>query len=156
MRVLLSGGGTGGHVYPAIAIANKIKEENPDAEILFVGTEKGIESEIVPKYGYEIKTVTVQGFRRKIDLENVKRVFRLFKGLEQSRKIIKKFKPDIVIGTGGYVSGPVLFNASLQKVPTIVHEQNSFPGVTNKILSKVVTKVLTTFEDSHQDFQKKV
>ncbi len=154
MRVLLSGGGTGGHVYPAIAIANKIKEENPDAEILFVGTEKGIESEIVPKYGYEIKTVTVQGFRRKIDLENVKRVFRLFKGLEQSRKIIKKFKPDIVIGTGGYVSGPVLFNASLQKVPTIVHEQNSFPGVTNKILSKVVTKVLTTFEDSHQRFPK--
>ena len=98
MKVLLSGGGTGGHVYPAIAIANKIKEENPDAEILFVGTEKGIESEIVPKYGYELKTVTVQGFKRKIDLDNVKRVFKLFKGLEQSRKVVKKFKPDIVIG----------------------------------------------------------
>ncbi len=154
MKVLLSGGGTGGHVYPAIAIANKIKEENPDAEILFVGTEAGIESEIVPKYGYEIKHVTVQGFRRKIDLENVKRVFKLFKGLEESRKIVRKFKPDVVIGTGGYVSGPVLFNASLQKVPTIVHEQNSFPGVTNKILSKVVTKILTTFEDSHQRFPK--
>ena len=82
MKVLLSGGGTGGHVYPAIAIANKIKEENPDAEILFVGTEKGIESEIVPKYGYELKTVTVQGFKRKIDLDNVKRVVKLFKGLE--------------------------------------------------------------------------
>lgn len=152
MKVMFSGGGTGGHVYPAIAIANKIKEENPDAEIIFVGTANGIESEIVPKYGYDIKTVTVQGFRRKIDLENVKRVFKLFKGLEESRKVIKKFKPDVVIGTGGYVSGPVLFNASLQKVPTIVHEQNSFPGVTNKILSKVVTKVLTTFEDSHQRF----
>ena len=140
MKVLLSGGGTGGHVYPAIAIANKIKEENPDAEILFVGTEKGIESEIVPKYGYELKTVTVQGFKRKIDLDNVKRVFKLFKGLEQSRKVVKKFKPDIVIGTGGYVSGPVLFNAAMSKVPTVVHEQNSFPGVTNKILAKIVAR----------------
>ncbi len=152
MKVLLSGGGTGGHVYPAIAIANKIKEENPDCEILFVGTEKGIESEIVPKYGYELKTVTVQGFRRKIDFENVKRVFKLCKGLEQSRRIVKKFKPDIVIGTGGYVSGPVLFNSALNKTVTIVHEQNSFPGVTNKILSKMVTRVLTSFEDSHVRF----
>lgn len=152
MKVLLSGGGTGGHVYPAIAIANKIKEENPEAEIIFVGTEKGIESEIVPKYGYELKTVTVQGFKRKIDFDNVKRVFKLFKGLEQSRKIVKKFKPDVVIGTGGYVSGPVLFNSAMNKVPTIVHEQNSFPGVTNKILSKMVTKVLTSFEDSHVRF----
>ena len=152
MRVLISGGGTGGHVYPAIAIANKIKEENPDVEILFVGTKAGIESEIVPKYGYNLATVTVQGFRRKIDLENVKRVFKLFKGLEESRKVVKKFKPDVVIGTGGYVSGPVLFNSSLNKIPTIIHEQNSFPGVTNKILSKMVTKVLTSFEDSHKRF----
>ena len=152
MRVLLSGGGTGGHVYPAIAIANRIKEEHPDAEIVFVGTAKGIESEIVPKYGYELKTVTVQGFKRKIDFDNVKRVFKLFKGLEQSRKVVKQFKPDIVIGTGGYVSGPVLFNASMNKVPTVIHEQNSFPGVTNKILAKMVTRVLTSFEDSHQRF----
>lgn len=152
MKVLLSGGGTGGHVYPAIAIANKIKEENPDAEIVFVGTEKGIESEIVPKYGYELRTVTVQGFKRKIDFDNVKRVFKLFKGLEQSRRIVKKLKPDVVIGTGGYVSGPVLFNASMGKVPAIIHEQNSFPGVTNKILAKMVTKVLTSFEDSHVRF----
>jgi len=152
MRVLLSGGGTGGHVYPAIAIANRIKEEYPDAEIIFVGTAKGIESEIVPKYGYELKTVTVQGFKRKIDFDNVKRVFKLFKGLEESRRVVKKFKPDVVIGTGGYVSGPVLFNAAMSKIPTVVHEQNSFPGVTNKILSKVVTRVLTSFEDSHVRF----
>lgn len=152
MKVLLSGGGTGGHVYPAIAIANRIKEDYPDAEILFVGTAKGIESEIVPKYGYNIETVTVQGFKRKIDLDNVKRVFKLFKGLEQSRKVVKRFKPDIVIGTGGYVSGPVLFNASMSKIPTLIHEQNSFPGVTNKILSKMVTRVLTSFEDSHKRF----
>lgn len=152
MKVLLSGGGTGGHVYPAIAIANRIKEEHPDAEIVFVGTATGIESEIVPKYGYKLETVTVQGFKRKIDIDNVKRVFKLFKGLEQSRKVVKKFKPDVVIGTGGYVSGPVLFNASMSKFPTVVHEQNSFPGVTNKILSKVVTRVLTSFEDSHERF----
>lgn len=152
MRVLISGGGTGGHVYPAIAIANKIKEENPDAEILFVGTKNGIEAEIVPKYGYKLATVTVQGFKRKIDLDNVKRVFKLVKGLEESRKVVKKFKPDVVIGTGGYVSGPVLFNSSINKFPTIIHEQNSFPGVTNKILSKMVTKVLTSFEDSHKRF----
>ncbi|RDY24941.1 undecaprenyldiphospho-muramoylpentapeptide beta-N-acetylglucosaminyltransferase [Romboutsia maritimum] len=152
MKVLLSGGGTGGHVYPAIAIANRIKEEYPDAEILFVGTQKGIESEIVPKYGYKLKTVTVQGFKRKIDFDNVKRVFKLFKGLEQSRKVVKKFKPDVVIGTGGYVSGPVLFNSAMRKVPTVIHEQNSFPGVTNKILAKMVTRVLTSFEDSHKRF----
>ena len=152
MKELLAGGGTGGHVYPAIAIANKIKEHNPDCEILFVGTKNGIESEIVPKAGFELKTVTVQGFKRKIDLDNIKRVFKLCKGLEQSRRIVKKYKPDIVIGTGGYVSGPVLFNAAMNKRVTIVHEQNSFPGVTNKILSKVATKVLTSFEDSHKRF----
>ena len=152
MKILLAGGGTGGHVYPAIAIANKIKEHNPDCEILFVGTKNGIESEIVPKAGFELKTVTVQGFKRKIDLDNIKRVFKLCKGLEQSRRIVKKYKPDIVIGTGGYVSGPVLFNAAMNKRVTIVHEQNSFPGVTNKILSKVATKVLTSFEDSHKRF----
>ena len=155
MKVLLAGGGTGGHVYPAIAIANKIKEHNPDCEILFVGTKNGIESEIVPKAGFELKTVTVQGFKRKIDFDNVKRVFKLCKGLEQSRRIVKKYKPDIVIGTGGYVSGPVLFNAAMSKKVTIVHEQNSFPGVTNKILSKVATKVLTSFEDSHKRFPEK-
>lgn len=156
MKVLLSGGGTGGHVYPAIAIANKIKENHPEAEILFVGTANGIESEIVPKNGYEIKTITVQGFRRKIDLENIKRVIKLGKGLIQARKIVKKFNPDIVIGTGGYVSGPVLFCAASKKVVTVVHEQNSFPGITNKILSKRVTKVMTSFEDAEKRFSQNV
>ena len=155
MKVILSGGGTGGHVYPAIAIASKIKEHNPDAEILFVGTKSGIESEIVPKNGYRLETVTVQGFNRKIDFENIKRIFKLMKGLGQTRKIVKEFKPDVVIGTGGYVSGPVLFNASKMGIPAVVHEQNSFPGVTNKILSKSVSKVLTSFEDSHERFPEK-
>ncbi|MEJ8554964.1 undecaprenyldiphospho-muramoylpentapeptide beta-N-acetylglucosaminyltransferase [Tepidibacter sp. Z1-5] len=155
MKVLISGGGTGGHVYPAIAIANKLKEEIEDVEILFVGTKNGIESEIVPKAGYELKTITVQGFRRKISVDNLKRVIKLFKGLEQSRRIIKKFKPDIVIGTGGYVCGPVVLNASINKIPTIIHEQNAFPGVTNKILSKFVSKILISFEDAKKYFKDK-
>lgn len=155
MKVLLSGGGTGGHVYPAIAIANKIKEKHPEAEILFVGTSNGIESEIVPKNGYEIKTITVQGFKRKIDLDNVKRGVKLMKGLNDARKIVKEFNPDIVIGTGGYVSGPVLFCASGKDAITIVHEQNSFPGVTNKILSKKVDLVITCFEEAKNRFPEK-
>lgn len=155
MKVLFSGGGTGGHVYPAIAIANKIKQHHPDAEILFVGTAAGIESDIVPKSGYDIETITVQGFRRKIDFENVKRVVKLTKGLNDARRIVKKFDPDIVIGTGGYVSGPVLFCAANKKRVTVVHEQNSFPGVTNKILSTRVSKVITCFEDAASRFHEK-
>ncbi|SHH12346.1 undecaprenyldiphospho-muramoylpentapeptide beta-N-acetylglucosaminyltransferase [Tepidibacter thalassicus] len=153
MKVLISGGGTGGHVYPAIAIANKLKEEIKEVEILFVGTKNGIENEIVPKSGYELRTITVQGFRRKISIDNIKRVFKLLKGLEQSRRIIKNFKPDIVIGTGGYVCGPVVFNAAINKIPTVIHEQNAFPGITNKILSKVVDKILISFEDAKKYFK---
>ena len=155
MRILMSGGGTGGHVYPAVAIANEMKNRYPDAEILFVGTSNGIESEIVPKNGYEIKTITVQGFKRKIDFDNVKRGIKLIKGLNEARKIVKEFNPDVVVGTGGYVSGPVLFCASSGDAITLVHEQNSFPGVTNKILSKKVTKVITCFEDTKTRFSKK-
>lgn len=155
MKVLISGGGTGGHVYPAIAIANKLKDEIEEVEILFVGTKNGIESEIVPKAGYELKTITVQGFRRKISVDNLKRIVKLFKGLEQSRRIVKKFKPDIVIGTGGYVCGPVVLNASINKIPTIIHEQNAFPGITNKILSKFVSKILISFEDAKKYFKDK-
>ncbi|MBQ8999277.1 MAG: undecaprenyldiphospho-muramoylpentapeptide beta-N-acetylglucosaminyltransferase [Clostridium sp.] len=156
MRILLSGGGTGGHVYPAIAIANEMKKRYPNAEILFAGTSTGIESEIVPQNGYDIKTITVQGFKRKIDLDNVKRCAKLVKGLNDAKKIVKEFKPDVVIGTGGYVSGPVLLCASKNKdVVTVVHEQNAFPGVTNKILSKKVTRVITCFEDAKDKFPDK-
>ncbi len=152
MKVILSGGGTGGHVYPAIAIANKIKEKNPDAEILFVGTKEGIEAEIVPKYGYDIEYIKVKGFKRKIDFENVKRVIMFLKSLSSSKKIIKKFKPDLVIGTGGYVSGSVVLQASKMGIKSCIHEQNSFPGITNKMLSKNVDFVMTSFEDSHKRF----
>ncbi|OPJ56857.1 undecaprenyldiphospho-muramoylpentapeptide beta-N-acetylglucosaminyltransferase [Alkalithermobacter paradoxus] len=152
MRVLISGGGTGGHIYPAIAIANKLEEEIKDIEILFVGTEKGLESKVVPSAGYELKTITVEGFRRKITFDNVKRVLKLFKGLEDARKIVKQFKPDLVIGTGGYVCGPVVFNAAMRGIPTVIHEQNAFPGITNKILGKFVSKILISFEDARKYF----
>lgn len=152
MRIILSGGGTGGHVYPAIAIANKIKENYPEAEILFVGTKNGIESTIVPKYGYQIKFIEVKGFKRKIDFENVKRVFMFLKSLSDSKKIIQEFKPDLVIGTGGYVSGSVVLKASKMGIKSCIHEQNSFPGITNKMLSKNVDFVMTSFEDSHKRF----
>nr|WP_314277180.1 undecaprenyldiphospho-muramoylpentapeptide beta-N-acetylglucosaminyltransferase [uncultured Peptostreptococcus sp.] len=156
MRVILSGGGTGGHVYPAIAIANKIKEYHPDAEILFVGTKKGIEAEIVPKYGYNIKYIDVQGFRRKIDFDNIKRLIKFLKSLNDSKKIIKSFKPDLVIGTGGYVSGSIVLKASRMGIRSCIHEQNSFPGITNKMLSKSVDLVMTSFEDSHKRFPRQV
>ena len=155
MRIILSGGGTGGHVYPAIAIANKIKESNPEAEILFVGTKNGIESEIVPKYGYPMEYIEVKGFKRKIDFDNVKRLWMFIKSLRDSKKIIKKFKPDLVIGTGGYVSGSIVLKASQMKIKTCIHEQNSFPGITNKMLSKNVDLVMTSFEDSHKRFPDK-
>jgi UDP-N-acetylglucosamine--N-acetylmuramyl-(pentapeptide) pyrophosphoryl-undecaprenol N-acetylglucosamine transferase len=156
MKILLSGGGTGGHVYPAIAIANEMQKRYPDAEILFVGTANGIESEIVPKNGYKIKTITVQGFKRKIDLDNVKRCMKLCKGLNEASKIVKEFKPDVVIGTGGYVSGPILLKSSIgkNKAITIVHEQNSFPGITNKILSQKVNTIITCFDDAKERFPK--
>lgn len=153
MRVLISGGGTGGHIYPAIAIANKLKEEIKDIEILFVGTKQGLESEIVPKHGYNLKTITVQGFRRKLTFDNAKRILKLLKGLEEARRIVKQFKPDIVIGTGGYVCGPVVFNAAINGIPTVIHEQNAFPGITNKILSKFVNKVLISFDDAKKYFK---
>lgn len=152
MKVLITGGGTGGHIYPAIAIANKIQSGMKDSQILFVGTKRGLESDLVPKAGYQLKTITVSGFRRKISLDTVKSVRELFKGLQEAASIIKSFKPDIVIGTGGYVCGPVVFVASLMNIKTMIHEQNVIPGVTNKILSKFVNKILISFEESSRYF----
>ncbi len=155
MKILISGGGTGGHIYPAIAIANKMKEEIKDAEILFVGTNKGLESQLVPKAGYPLKTITVSGFKRKLSFDIIKSVRDLFFGLKDSFQIIKSFKPDLVIGTGGYVCGPVVFIASLLKIKTVIHEQNVIPGVTNKILGKHVNKIFVSFEESRNYFTQK-
>lgn len=155
MKVIMTGGGTGGHIYPAVAIADKIKEKQPEAEILFVGTKKGLEKDLVPRSGYPIKFITVSGFNRKKLLKNVKVVRELLKGSGEARKIIKDFKPDVVIGTGGYVCGPVVRAAHKLGVKTFIHEQNAFPGVTNKLLEKYVENVFISFDEAGKYFKNK-
>ena len=152
MKVIITGGGTGGHIYPALSIARKIKDTYSDAQILYVGTEKGLESKLVPKEGFDFHSVRVKGFSRKLSKDTLYSMKELFLGMNDARKILKEFAPDVVIGTGGYVCGPVVFLASMRKIPTIIHEQNAFPGVTNKILSKVVDRVAGSFEESKERF----
>lgn len=154
MRAILSGGGTGGHIYPAVAIAKEIRKQYRDAEILFIGTERGLERSIVPKEGFTLSTIKVRGFERKLSLGNVLAVTESFTSLFRVSKIIREFKPDIVIGTGGYVCGSVLLAAALMNVPTLIHEQNAFPGVTNKILAKLVDVVAVNFAEAKKYFPK--
>lgn len=153
MKYLITGGGTGGHIYPALAIANEIKRRHKDAEILYIGTEKGLESELVPKAGFKFRTIRVKGMPRRINKESFIAAKELFNGLRDSSKIIKEFKPDIVIGTGGYVCGPVVYMAKRKKIPALIHEQNAFPGITNKILSRYVDRVAVTFDESKKYFK---
>lgn len=153
MKVIMTGGGTGGHIYPAIAIADKIKERYEDAEILFVGTEKGMEKTLVPKHGYPIEYITVAGFNRKNMIKNIEVLRKLRKGNRQAKEIMKSFKPDVVIGTGGYVCGPVVRAAHKAGIRTYTQEQNAFPGMTNKILEKYVEKVFLGFSDAQKYFK---
>jgi UDP-N-acetylglucosamine--N-acetylmuramyl-(pentapeptide) pyrophosphoryl-undecaprenol N-acetylglucosamine transferase len=153
MRYLITGGGTGGHIYPALAIANEIKNTDKDAKILYLGTEKGLESELVPKAGFDFKTIRVKGMPRKINKESFFAAKELLHGIADSKKIIKEFKPDIVIGTGGYVCGPVVYIAAKKRIKTMIHEQNAFPGITNKILSRYVDRVAVTFDEAKKYFK---
>ncbi len=153
MKVIMTGGGTGGHIYPAIAIADKIRRKHPDAEVLFVGTERGMEKDLVPKNGYELRFITVSGFNRKKLWKNFKTAMDLLKGNRQASRIINEFNPDLVIGTGGYVCGPVVRAAHKKGVKTYIHEQNAFPGVTNKLLEKYVDKVFISFPESREYFK---
>lgn len=146
MRIIVTGGGTGGHIYPALSIADKFKEKYEDVQILYVGVNGGLESRIVPQYGYEFKGLEVKGFQRKLSIENVKRIFLAMNAIKKAKAIIKAFKPDIVVGTGGYVCGPVVMAANKMNIITAIHEQNAFPGVTNKILSPKVDRVFLGFE----------
>ncbi|MEG2891780.1 MAG: undecaprenyldiphospho-muramoylpentapeptide beta-N-acetylglucosaminyltransferase [Clostridium sp.] len=155
MKVIVSGGGTGGHIYPGVAIAKKIKENNKDVEILFVGSNNGLEKTLVPKEGFDIKLIEVEGLNKKVSLKTFSSVKKVFKGYSMASNIIKEFKPDIVIGTGGYVCGPVVLSAAMKGIPTIIHEQNAIPGMTNKILSKFVKKIGITFEESGKFFNEK-
>lgn len=152
MRVILSGGGTGGHIYPAITISRAIQDRVKSCEILFVGTERGLEADIIPREGYNFTTVDVRGFERRLTFKNVTTVFKSLTSVWQSQTIIRKFKPDLVIGTGGYVCGPVLLAASLLRVPTLIQEQNVIPGVTNKILSRFVDKIAVGYSEASNYF----
>ncbi len=152
MRVIISGGGTGGHVFPAIAIANEIKKQNPDAEFLFVGAEGKLEMDRVPKAGYPIVGLPIRGFHRKLTLRNLAFPFKLFQSMWKARKVVKKFKPNVAVGVGGYASGPTLQMAAANGIPTLVQEQNSYAGVTNKILGRKVDKVCVAYDSMEKFF----
>lgn len=155
MKVIISGGGTGGHIYPAIAIAQKLEENIENCQILYVGIKGGPEERIAEKYGYDFRPIDGMGIPRKINKRFFKSIITNTKGLSQAKKIIKDFKPDIAIGTGGYVCGPILYQASKQNVPTIVHESNSYPGFTSKFLSKRADKVCISYKDAKDHFKYK-
>ncbi|WP_043933421.1 undecaprenyldiphospho-muramoylpentapeptide beta-N-acetylglucosaminyltransferase [Bacillus sp. EB01] len=154
MKIAISGGGTGGHIYPALALVREIQKKDPDAEFLYIGTEKGLESTLVPRENIPFASIHITGFKRKLSFENIKTVWRFLTGVKKSKAILKEFKPDIVIGTGGYVCGPVVYAASKLKIPTVIHEQNSLPGLTNKFLSRYVNKIAICFEEAASFFPK--
>ena len=141
MRVLMTGGGTGGHVNPALAIANTIREREPDSEIAFVGTSRGIENKLVPKAGYPMYHVEVRGIKRSLSPSNIKAAYLALTSPIKARKIIKEFKPDLVVGTGGYVSWPIVKAAASMGIPTALHESNAIAGVAVKMLQKFVDRI---------------
>jgi UDP-N-acetylglucosamine--N-acetylmuramyl-(pentapeptide) pyrophosphoryl-undecaprenol N-acetylglucosamine transferase len=152
MKVIISGGGTGGHIFPAISIANAIMNKYSDADILFVGAKGKMEMQKVPQAGYEIVGLPVAGFQRKKLWKNFSFPFKLLSSMMRAKKIIKNFAPDIVIGVGGYASGPILRSAVSQKIPTLIQEQNSYPGVTNKILADGVNRICVAYENMERWF----
>ena len=153
-RVIVSGGGTGGHIFPAISIANAIRQQRPDAKILFVGAEGRMEMQRVPDAGYEIIGLPVAGFDRKRLWRNVGVIIKLLRSQWKARKIIKQFKPQVAVGVGGYASGPTLKTAAMMKIPTLIQEQNSYAGVTNKLLAKNAHKICVAYEGMERFFPK--
>ncbi len=151
-KIILSGGGTGGHIYPAISIANELKSRFPNAEFLFVGANDKMEMEKVPQAGYKIEGLWISGMQRKLTFKNVSFPFKLISSLLKSRKILNVFKPDVAIGTGGFASGPLLQMAVSKKIPSLIQEQNSYPGITNKILGKKVNKICVAYDGLERFF----
>lgn len=151
-KIILSGGGTGGHIYPAISIANELKSRFPDAEFLFVGANDKMEMEKVPQAGYKIEGLWISGIQRKLTFKNLLFPFKLISSLLKSRKILNAFKPDVAIGTGGFASGPLLQMAVSKKIPSLIQEQNSYPGITNKILSKKADKICVAYDGLERFF----
>jgi UDP-N-acetylglucosamine--N-acetylmuramyl-(pentapeptide) pyrophosphoryl-undecaprenol N-acetylglucosamine transferase len=153
-KIILSGGGTGGHIYPAIAIANELKRRYPESEFLFVGAHDRMEMEKVPQAGYAIEGLWISGLQRRLTLKNMMFPFKVLHSLYKSRRIVKAFQPDVVIGTGGFASGPVLQVAVSRQVPTVLQEQNSYPGITNKLLAKKAKKICVAYEGLERFFPK--
>lgn len=153
MRLILTGGGTGGHVYPALAIASYVQSQVPQTDLLYIGSERGLEGDILSKTDIPFTAIKVSGLPRQLNRALFEATGHAFKGLHQARKAIKEFGPDVVIGTGGFVAGPVVLAASLLGVPTIIHEQNAYPGLTNRILAPLVTKVLLNFPQAQARFK---
>lgn len=153
-RVIISGGGTGGHVYPAIAIANKMKEMLPETEFLFIGAKGKIEMEKVPDAGYKIEGLWISGLQRKLTLKNLMFPIKLLSSMIKTKKIIKNFKPDVVVGVGGYASGPTLRTAAKKGIPTLLQEQNSYAGLTNKLLAEKANKICVAYENMEKYFPK--
>jgi UDP-N-acetylglucosamine--N-acetylmuramyl-(pentapeptide) pyrophosphoryl-undecaprenol N-acetylglucosamine transferase len=154
LKVIISGGGTGGHIFPAIAIANALKILVPNIEILFVGALGRMEMEKVPAAGYKIEGLWISGLQRKLTIDNLSFPFKVISSINKSRQIINKFKPDVVIGVGGYASGPLLYVAANKGIPTLIQEQNSYPGITNKILAKRVNKICVAYQGMEKYFPK--
>lgn len=152
IRIIISGGGTGGHVFPAIAIANALRQQRKDTEILFIGARGRLEMDKVPAAGFPIEGLNISGFQRRLTWKNLSFPIKLLKSMLKARSIIKKFKPDLVIGVGGYASGPTLRMAALQHIPCLIQEQNSFPGVTNRLLGKKVQKICVAYEGMQKYF----
>ena len=152
LRVIISGGGTGGHIFPAISIANAIRELRPDAKILFVGAEGRMEMQRVPQAGYDIKGLPIMGFDRKNLLKNIKVLFKIWKSQRMAKQIIKEFRPQVAVGVGGYASGPTLNKAADMGIPCLIQEQNSYAGVTNKLLAKKASKICVAYEGMERFF----
>lgn len=152
MRVLFTGGGTGGHIYPALAMAQWLRHEDPAVEILFVGTERGLEQDLVPKAGFALKAIPSAGLRRRLTLENLDTFVQNLRGFAQALGIIRAFRPDVVVGTGGYVTVPVVGAAFLQRIPILLHEQNALPGLANRWLSRLARRVAVSYRDSARYF----
>ena len=154
MKVIIAAAGTGGHINPGIAISNKIKQEEPNSEIIFLGTTRGLENDLVPKAGYELKTIDAYGLSKQISIANLKKMIKTIKGVSEAKKIVKEFNPDIVIGAGGYICGAATLAANKHNVPVVLHESNAFPGKAVKMLAPKVEKILISFKDAEQRIKK--
>ena len=148
MKAIIAAAGTGGHINPGIAIANKIKEKEPDSKIIFIGTSRGLENDLVPRAGFELKTIEAYGLSKKISIENFKKLYSTLKATKKARQIIKEFQPNVIIGAGGYICGPVVWAAKKENIPVVLHESNAFPGKAIKFLAKKADTVLIAFEEA--------